>query len=198
MKVKKFMVHDVITIYPDDPISKAVELMKEYQFRHLPVVDYDNNLVGLLTESDLRGLAMTGLDKDLTAKEVMVPDPITITPDTSLEEAALLIYHQKIGGLPVLVDGKVEGIITTADLVAALIQFMGILKTSSRIDVNLRDASSFDEVSRIIREHGGEIISVGIIEEEANKCLYSFRLELCDEEPIVDALEKSGYEVRRD
>jgi acetoin utilization protein AcuB len=73
---------------------------------------------------------------------------------------------------------------------------MGVLGSSSRLDVRLGDSrDAFPEVSRIIREHDGEIISVGILSQESPERIYSFRIEKCDTEPLRQALEEQGYEV---
>ncbi|NIR16211.1 MAG: CBS domain-containing protein, partial [Desulfobacterales bacterium] len=112
--------------------------------------------------------------------------------------AAKLIYYHKIGGLPVVDDyAQVVGIITVADLVEAFIELMGLLKSSSRIDVVLGDdPEAFERVSGLIRSKGGEVISVGISGKElAEKRTYFFRLEKCDVEVIARALQEAGYEV---
>lgn len=65
----------------------------------------------------------------------MILNPITIDPETSIDEAARIIYKYKIGGLPVITEGKLVGIITITDILEAFIELMGLLKSSSRLDV---------------------------------------------------------------
>ena len=197
MKVEEWMVKDPIVVTLDQKVQDCVDLMREHSIRHLPVVE-KQRLVGLVTESDLREVFLASLVEDLTIAGVMITEPMTVTPDAEIEDAAKLIYYHKIGGLPVVDDyGQVVGIITVADLVEAFIELMGLLKSSSRIDVVLGDdPEAFERVSGLIRSKGGEVISVGISGKElGEKRIYFFRLEKCDVEVIASALQEAGYKV---
>jgi len=197
MKVAEWMVKDPIVVTLDQRVQDCVELMREHSIRHLPVVE-NQRLIGLVTESDLREVFLASLVEDLTIQGVMITEPLTVTPDTEIEDAAKLIYYRKIGGLPVVDDyGQVVGILTVADLVEAFIELMGLLKSSSRIDVVLGDdPEAFERVSGLIRSKGGEIISVGISGKDfGEKRTYFFRLEKCDVEAIASALQEAGFKV---
>jgi acetoin utilization protein AcuB len=190
------MSRDPIAIAPEASIQEAIELMKEHSIRHLPVVDGEERLVGWVSDTDLRGVFMASMIEELTVGDVMIADPITISSTDVLEQAALLITKHKIGGMPVLEDGKLVGIITVVDILEAFVDIMGVLASSSRLDVRLGDSrDAFQEVSRIIREHDGEVISVGILSQEPPERIYSFRIEKCDTEPLRQALEEQGIEV---
>jgi len=197
MKVAEWMVKDPIVVTLDQRVQDCVDLMREHSIRHLPVVE-NQRLIGLVTESDLREVFLASLVEDLTIQGVMITEPLTVTPDTEIEDAAKLIYYRKIGGLPVVDDyGQVVGILTVADLVEAFIELMGLLKSSSRIDVVLGDdPEAFERVSGLIRSKGGEIISVGISGKDfGEKRTYFFRLEKCDVEAIASALQEAGFKV---
>ncbi len=196
MLVARRMSRNPVAISPKASIQEAIELMKKHSIRHLPVVDGPLHLVGWVTDTDLRGALIASMIEDLTVKDVMIANPITISSSDVLEKAALLITEHKIGGMPVLEDGKLAGVITVVDILKAFIDIMGVLGSSSRLDVRLghsRDA--FQEVSRIIREHNGEIISVGILSQEPPERIYSFRIEKCDTESLRQALEAQGHMV---
>ncbi len=200
MKVEEWMVKNPIVVTRDQKIQDCIDLMREHSIRHLPVVE-KKKLIGLVTESDLREVFLATLIEDVTIEGVMISDPLTVTPDTEIEDAAKLIYYHKIGGLPVVDDyGQVVGILTVADLVEAFIELMGLLKSSSRVDVVLGDdPEAFERVSGLIRTQGGEIISVGISGKEfRKKRTYFFRIERVDEEEMQDlvkALQDTGFEV---
>lgn len=200
MKVAEWMVKDPIVVTLDQRVQDCVDLMREHSIRHLPVVE-NQKLIGLVTESDLREVFLASLVEDLTIQGVMITEPLTVTPDTEIENAAKLIYYRKVGGLPVVDDyGQVVGILTVADLVEAFIELMGLLKSSSRIDVVLGDdPEAFERVSGLIRSKGGEVISVGISGSDLKESrAYSFRLERLDEnqmQDLVDALGGIGFEV---
>ena len=196
MLVARRMSRNPIAIAPEASIQEAIELMKEHSIRHLPVVDGDEHLVGWVTDTDLRGVFIASMIEELTVGDVMIADPITVSSSDVLEQAALLITTHKIGGMPVLEDGKLVGIITVVDILEAFVDIMGVLGSSSRLDVRLGDArDAFQQVSRIIREHDGEIISVGILSQESSEKIYSFRIEKCDTEPLRQALEEQGHKV---
>ncbi|MGD8227673.1 MAG: CBS and ACT domain-containing protein [Desulfobacteraceae bacterium] len=197
MKVAEWMVKEPIVVTLDHKVQDCVDLMREHSIRHLPVVE-NQRLIGLVTESDLREVFLASLVEDLSIEGVMITEPLTVRPDTEIEDAAKLIYYHKIGGLPVVDDyAQVVGILTVADLVEAFIELMGLLKSSSRIDVVLGDdPEAFERVSGLIRSQGGEVISVGISGKElGEKRTYFFRLEKCDVEVIARALQEAGYKV---
>jgi acetoin utilization protein AcuB len=196
MKVREWMIRDPVTVSRDEDVRKCVNLMTEHSIRHLPVVE-DERLVGFVTESDLREVsAISSLD-EMPIEDFMVKDPITVTPNTDIEDAAKLIYYHKIGGLPVVEDEEIVGIITVVDLLEVFIELMGVLKSSSRIDVILgNEPEAFERVSALIRGEGGKIISVGISGDHSKKeRIHFFRLEKCDVEHITKTLQDAGYEV---
>ena len=196
MLVARRMSRNPVAISPAASIQEAIELMKKHSIRHLPVVDRNTRLVGWVADTDLRGVLIASMIEELTVGDVMIADPITISSSDVLEEAAFLITKHKIGGMPVVEDGKVVGVITVVDILQAFIDIMGVLESSSRLDVQLGDVkNAFQEVSQIIREHQGEIISVGILSQESPERVYSFRIEKRDTKRLCQALEERGYKV---
>ncbi|HDD35276.1 MAG TPA: CBS domain-containing protein [Candidatus Desulfofervidus auxilii] len=194
MYVSKWMVKKVITVRKDTDIREAIRLMEKHSIRHLPVIE-ENRFVGFVTEGDLRQLLIPAMLEDIKVKDVMITEPITVTPETDIETAAKLIYEYKIGGLPVLKGKKLVGIITTTDILRAFIEMMGILMAGSRLDVVIGDSpEAFKEVYNIIHQHDGRLISLGILPNE-QETIYSFRLEKCELEPIIKTLTKRGFRV---
>ena len=196
MKVKKRMAKKLVTISKDAAIADAINLMKEHSIRHLPVVE-EGTLIGWVTESDIRGAYLASLIEQVSIGDIMIKDPITISPEANLEEAAELLYRHSIGGLPVVAKRKLVGVITVADIIAAFIEVMGILQESSRIDVILEGKPhAFENVSKIIRDHGSEIISVGMsAHKDRTKRVYFLRLTKCDVNPLAKEIENAGYKV---
>ncbi len=192
MKVKDWMVRDVITASPESSVEEAIQLMKKHSIRHLPIVE-DEKLVGFVTESNLRPY-LHPERLNLPLKEVMILNPITIDPDTSIDEVARLIYRYKIGGLPVISEGKLVGIITITDILEAFIELMGLLRSSSRLDVVPRD-DDLDEVLEIIRRGGGKVISIGMDVNLNGDKVYLIRLEKTALDRIASELEAQGHRV---
>lgn len=197
MKVKYCMQgirKKLVTVGRDALLQEAGTLMKQHGIRHLPVVE-DEQMVGFITESDIRHYAFPSLEHDIFVHEVMVRNIITINLNATIEKAARLIHDYKIGGLPVLDKKRLVGIITATDLLSALISVMGLLKVSTRIDVLVGKKGGVEDVTRVIKEHGGEIISVSTEQHSSRKKLYGFRLEKCDYDEVIEALEERGHKV---
>jgi acetoin utilization protein AcuB len=196
MKIKTLMVPDPITVTRDATISEAIELMKVNSIRHLPVVSGKNRLEGFVTLGDLKQGLIPSMVADLSLSDLMIVDPITVSPNDDIEIAAQFIYKHKIGGMPVVRDGIVVGIITANDILRAFIDMMGILTSTSRIDVVIGDSTkSFQKALAIINDFGGDIISVVMTAKEDGKRSYYFRLTSCKTAVIKDALEQEGFEV---
>jgi len=133
---------------------------------------------------------------DLTLRDLMIKEPITVDPDDDIEFAAQLIYKNKIGGMPVVKDDQLVGIITATDILRTFIDMMGILSSTSRIDVVIGDQSgSLKKALQIINDTGGDIINVGMTAPQTGKRIYYFRLAACKTAGIKKALQKQGYEV---
>jgi len=120
MDVSQWMSRDVISVTPNEHLSKAMEKMSHRNCRHLAVVDDNGELIGVLTERDLR--AYNGyLDKTLVSA-AMEEGVIAIDETTSATSAARILIDKKVGGLPVIrPNGKIVGIVTTSDLLRAFV-----------------------------------------------------------------------------
>ena len=196
MKIKSLMIPDPITIRERASIKEAIELMKTNSIRHLPVVAEGNKLKGFVTLADLKQGLIPSMVADVSLSDLMIKDPIKVDPDEDIEIAAKLIYKHKIGGMPVVKNDELVGIITETDILRTFIDMMGILTSSSRIDVVIGDeAGSFKEALQIISDKGGDIINVGIAAQQIGKRTYYFRLSACETDIIRNALEKKGFEV---
>lgn len=131
--VRDWMTRDVITVSPDTSILEAGQFMVDRTIRRLPVVE-NGALVGIVTYGDVRGArasATAGLDiwelsyrlSKLTVREIMTPNPVTITPDDTIGQAAQLMLNYMIGGLPVLDhDGRLVGILTESDIFRVVVR----------------------------------------------------------------------------
>ncbi len=187
------MIKEVVTVSPEDSLEKALQLMKLHSIRHLPVVEGEK-LVGLVTESSLRQY-MQPQELDRPLKEVMIINPLTISPEATIDAAAQIIYRHKIGGLPVVEENRLVGILTITDILEAFIELMGILRASSRLDVIPKEPEGLDGVLEIIRGFGGKVISIGMDVNPQGEKVYFIRLERMPLEPVASALEVAGHRV---
>jgi CBS domain-containing membrane protein len=126
--VEDIMSTDVFTLGRNDKLSVADDLMKQQRIRHIPVLNADGDLCGILTQRDLfRGILLKSLGygsraeqkmlDSLSIKEAMRDEVITITPESTLSDAANLMLYNKIGCLPVVDGERLVGMISEADFV---------------------------------------------------------------------------------
>jgi acetoin utilization protein AcuB len=189
------MTQEPITVQADELLIRASHKMKAGGFHRLPVV-HDGRLVGIITERDLR--EHHGHLEQTKINGVMTEDPITVGPETVLEEAARIMLENEIGGLPVVHEGRLVGIITATDVMRAFLDVMGGSKGgSTRIDFVLEgEEHGFIEASRIVAREGGEVIGVGSYRDKLgeNSICY-LRLVAGDADKITKALRTSGFDV---
>lgn len=131
MDVSKWMTKSLVTIKPKDTLRHARERMAKYRINQLPVVVGDK-LVGIVTDRDVRDAYPSSLrlfhGKDIdefgdshTVEEIMTYNVVTVTPHTSLRDAARCLRQQRFGALPVVENGKLVGIITRSDVLDAML-----------------------------------------------------------------------------
>lgn len=196
MKIRDLMIPDPITITANASITDALELMKLNSIRHLPVVSGGDVLRGFVTLADLKQGLIPSMLGDVSLSDLMISDPIVVSPEEDIEIAAQLIYKHKIGGMPVVEGHKLVGIITESDILRTFIDMMGILTGSSRIDVVMKnEPGALKEALQIINDSGGDIINVGIAAHQTGNRIYYFRLAACKTDGIKRSLEASGFTV---
>jgi len=121
MDIANWMTRDPVFVTPHDTLAKAKALMDAGHFRRLPVID-NGMLEAIITERDLR--QHLGYLNSTKVSAAMTANPITITSRTTAEDAARLMLQHKIGGLPVVENGKLVGILSTSDLLRALLDVL--------------------------------------------------------------------------
>ena len=143
MQVGERMSHPIISIAPDMPVHDALDMFKREHIRRAPVVK-EGKLVGIVSDKDLLNASpspasslsvweMNYLLSKITVSEVMTKKVLTVSEDTPIEEAARIMADNKVGGVPVMRDGHVVGIITETDLFKIFLEFMGAREKGIRI-----------------------------------------------------------------
>jgi acetoin utilization protein AcuB len=126
MLVEKYMSHAPITIHDDTVYWEAFDIMREKDLHHIPVVNENDAIVGILTRRDLQVAAQHYREAPVEVSEVMHSPVVTTSPGELLSEAARQMIDNRIGGLPVLdTNGQMTGILTETDLHRALIDQLG-------------------------------------------------------------------------
>jgi len=126
--VRNWMTQDVMMIGPDTNLSELHGLMLQEHVRHLPVV-HQQKLIGIISRGDMRSAVSLSLSDEnrgmlnLTAEEIMTPDPVTIQETDTMYVAAQVMLQHKISGLPVKnKDGHIAGILTETDILQMVVQ----------------------------------------------------------------------------
>ncbi len=211
MRVGRRMKRDVVTVRPTDSLLHALDLIRGRGIRHLPVLE-GRRVVGIVTDRDLRQASASPatllsvhelhyLLHKLPVAEVMTKPVITIGPDDTVEEAARLLLTHRIGGLPVVREGELVGIITETDILEAFLAVMGITETSGRLELVIEDRpgpEAFRDVCRAIADQGGDIASVVAARAEQGgeeRKVLIFRVEAPDFDGLIGHLRAAGYPV---
>jgi acetoin utilization protein AcuB len=139
MFVSKSMTRKVVTVDQEANIFDAQKLLAENQIRHLPVVDKNDRVIGIVTDRDIRSAwpydflkeSYRETDKEklskIKIKDIMTINPITLSLTSTIQDALLLIQEKKVGALPVVdEEGKLKGILSVRDLLRAFINVLGI------------------------------------------------------------------------
>ncbi len=172
MLARDWMTHDIVTVGIRETLHEASNRMVERHVSMLPVTD-NGNLVGIVTDRDIKHAKPSHLAVmevkhilyHMTRVEVgaiMTPNPITISPDYTVEETAEILLENKISGAPVVDnEGKLVGVITKSDLFRALISVTGLKTRGVQFGLLVRDRpGSIREITDIVRHHNGRIVSI--------------------------------------
>jgi acetoin utilization protein AcuB len=208
MLVKHRMTHKPFTVTTDTSLKEALELLEQHPFRHLPVVDADGNLQGIVTKRSLllssptsaTTLSVFEVDYILSHTQigqVMSSPAIAVEPDLPLEEAARMMIDNRIGCLPVVEGEKLVGIISDTDIFRVFVEGLGGGHPSPRITVVVpEEVGSLAKVTRCMADIGANIYSLGIFwGDTPEDRVVTLRLEDVDQETAVKALKDTGIQI---
>ena len=172
MFVGERMTRHPVTILETASIDDGLHLMRERKVRRLPVLDEWGKMVGIVSDKDLLHAApspATSLSvyelhyllSKLTIKQVMASPVTTVAMDTPLEEAARIMADQKIGGLPVLDQDELVGIITETDIFKILIELLGARTYGLRVTIDVPERKGvLAKLAQALADKGGNLISL--------------------------------------
>jgi len=174
MFVIRSMTRKVITVDPGKTVFEAQEIMAANGIRHLPVIDANRQLIGIVTDRDIRSAVPYNFIKDscsaeqreeicsLTVKDIMTGDPISISPTYTIQDALLMIQKSNVGALPVIDDdGKLTGILSVRDLLRAFINVLGIGEPGTLLCILVKE--EVGQLKKIVDAITEENISFGSV-----------------------------------
>jgi acetoin utilization protein AcuB len=210
MLVLDIMTSNVITIPSDTPVLEAEQIMAFHRFERLPVVD-KGKLVGLVTKDNLlkatpsdatsfsRGELYYLLSK-LTVKEIMKKKVVTVSPDTTVEQAAAIAQKNRVGCLLVLEGDRVVGIVTTNDFFYKILNpLLGLGEAGRRIIVRgADDPGKMQKVLEILKKFDVEVKSFcSLRANEAEKNDFVLHLNTENVDKLIKQLKETGFEVEK-
>ncbi|NJD62356.1 MAG: CBS domain-containing protein [Deltaproteobacteria bacterium] len=208
MNVSKRMMRNPVFVDENDSMKKAMDLLKEREIRHLPVLRDGEKLVGILTERDIKQASPSPataleireiyylLDK-VKVKQIMTRRPYTVSSSAPIEEAALIMREKKIGCLPVVEEGRLVGILTETDILDAFIEAMGVSGPGYRMELSLpnRPGMLF-EVLKLMKDFEANVVSVATAaHDDTDRKILILRLEAKNYKVLKAAVKKAGFEM---
>ncbi len=207
MLVGDRMSRPVITIPPDMPVVDALNLMKRDRIRRTPVVK-DGKMVGIVSDKDLLNASpspatslsvweMNYLLSKITVREVMTRDILTVKEDTPIEEAARIMVDNKIGGLPVLRNDQLVGIITETDLFKIFLELMGAREIGVRVTALIpNQPGELAKLTQAISSAGGNFIAFGTFTgEDPTNAMVTFKVTGMSEQQAKEIINSLAVEV---
>ena len=208
MFLSKRMTANPISVAPTTTVIDAAELMRINKIRRLPVIE-KGKLVGIVTDRDLRQVSaspatslsiyeLNYLLAKMQVKEVMQKNVITIQQDATIEEAALLMYNNKIGGL-IVINGQEEvvGIITETDIFKLFVDVMGLPQGKTRITIDVADSVGvIHEITGVFKQLGiniGSFVTIPALDGQQEVVI---RADVNDTNELALALKEKGYIVK--
>jgi acetoin utilization protein AcuB len=178
MNVRQYMQSRSVTVAPDAPISQARDLMEEHGFGLLFVVSDEGVLAGFVTRAGLKEIA----DWGTPVHRFSHPAKFAVSPEDTLEKAALILLANRLVVLPVVRESKLVGVITQGELLKGLTQGLGIGLEATRLTVKVRsDSEDLYDVFAILRSHGAKIVSLAQAGTDDATCEIVLRIQGVEE-----------------
>ena len=206
--VQDWMTRNLVTLSPEASVAEALTLCRERRIRHIPILE-ERRLVGIVSDRDLRDASPALGDPErasalqkIQVGNVMTRDVITADLQDPIENAAQVMYEHKINALPVVDEGssvaeELLGIVTSSDVMRALVMLAGLPEAGCRIEVQVPDRTG------ILAEVVGKIhdleVDIGSVlsdpDRRSGKRTMVFQLATIDPSSVMQSLKRAGYEV---
>lgn len=205
MIVEEIMNTHVISLKETATVNKAVRTMRDKKIRHLPIINDANEVVGIVTDHDIKTALPSSLREepnsnvyDAVVTDIMVKDPIIGHPLDFVEEVAMTMYENKISCLPIVSGGQLIGIVTTTDVLYRYIELTGATQPASKLDIRVTNKPGIlHEITEIIAAHKANVLSVLVYPDPENSSnrILSIRLQVINPLSIIDDLRAKGFDV---
>lgn len=196
---------DVAVLFPADTIADAIRLMDKRKIRHIPIIDQDWHLQGLITVAKIREATPSifhanehpeDLKKPL--ETIMEKNVITGHPLDFVEEAAGLFYEHKISCIPIIHDGKLVGIVTETDLLRTMVELTGAHQPGSQIEIKVPNlAGVLSDITTVIKKKNANILSVLVYPDKKDDHykILVLRVQTMNPTALIQDLKQAGHQV---
>jgi acetoin utilization protein AcuB len=205
MIIEEIMKTDVAVLLPTNTIADAIHLMDTRKIRHIPIIDQDKHLLGLITVAKIREATPSifhanehpeDLKKPL--ETIMEKNVITGHPLDFVEEAAGLFYEHKISCMPIINDRKLIGIVTETDLLRNMVELTGAHQPGSQIEIKVPNlAGVLSDITALIKKRNANILSV-LVYPDKNDDHYKIlvlRVQTMNPTALIQELKQAGHHV---
>ena len=202
------MTRNPVTATPMMSVGEAADLMKREKVHRLPVLDKDKKLVGVITEKDVLHASpspasslsiheMAYLLSKLKVKDLMTKDVVTITEDTTVEEAARLMVDQDLSCLPVVQGDVLVGIVSKSDMFRILLELFGARHYGVRMSFLVEDRpGTIAKISAVLAENGLDIVSFGTFTgTDPTNAICTIKVLGCNKEKLLQLMTPLVAEV---
>lgn len=206
MLVEDVMINNPVTVTKNHTINDAMKLLFKHKIRHIPVIDSDQRLIGIVSDRDIRDASPSIFHSEddheslnHSVEKIMKYPVITAHPLDFIEEAAVSYYENNISALPIVTeDDKLQGLLTETDVLHVLVQLTGAHEPSSRIEVKVPNVSGqLAGIAVIFKEQNINVTSLLVYPgNESGWNHLTFRVQTMDPRDIIKQIQANGYEVR--
>jgi len=202
------MTRNPFTADVDTPVADAQAMMRREKIHRLPVLSHGKQLAGIVSEKDLLYASpspattlnvyeMSNLLSKLKVEQVMTKDVVTVEADTLIEDAARIMVDSNIGGLPVMSDGHLVGIVTESDIFKQFIELFGTRRTGLRCTLLIPEkVGELASLASAIASRGGNIISLGTFPgEDPTNAIATLKVDQIEKDALLDACSPFVQEV---
>ena len=208
MIIERRMTKNPVTCSPDMSIQDASDLMAREHVHRLPVLDKGGRLVGVISEKDILKAAPSPastlsayetnyLLSKLTVKKIMSRNPVTVTKDTTVEDAATMMVDQDLSCLPVLEDGKLVGIVSKSDLFKMLLETFGARIPGTNISFLVEDQKGcMAKIIGDISSGGLDLVTCAVLNgTDPSNRLITVKVSGATESELVDIIKPYAIQV---
>lgn len=210
MQVKRKMITDVVSVFPDASISLAFQIMHESKVKNLPVVK-GGKLIGMLTEKELVQFSpskVTSLSiyeinyilSETKVENIMDTEIVTCTEDTQIEDVAVLMVENDVHMIPIVDENfSLKGIITRSDIIEAFIDILGTGSRGTTYTFSVpHRPGSFSEILQSVQRHNANITHIIVYNKEGeNAKEVIVKIENTDTKALDEEFANKGYNILR-